>query len=354
VAAVNTLNGTMIEGRPMNVRPWARPPPGSEMDGGGFKGGFKDGGDFQGKGANNPLRSVDDSLKVFVGNLPYGVASESLQQALQSHFGQVGRVTWVEIRPRGCAEIGFSAPEEALAAVNTLNGSIIEGRPMTVKSWSRPPPGQKGGLGTFQDGPGGAMGGKGFSPDWACSQCGYTNFARNPQCRQCGAARPPQVQQVPQVQVQTQQTLVLTQFAVDQFGNPVYRDASGNTYDHNYQQVMVQGQTAPQPQAVPQAGYVQQPQAVPQAGYMQQAGPLRPRRRPFAPPPSWTRSRETGRAPGAATTTLRGIPPAVSAAAGGPARPSQTVRSPRHRRAPCQALRTPLAGGRAARGVGMG
>jgi len=252
------------------------------MDGGGFKGGFKDGGDFQGKGANNPLRSVDDSLKVFVGNLPYGVASESLQQALQSHFGQVGRVTWVEIRPRGCAEIGFSAPEEALAAVNTLNGSIIEGRPMTVKSWSRPPPGQKGGLGTFQDGPGGAMGGKGFSPDWACSQCGYTNFARNPQCRQCGAARPPQVQQVPQVQVQTQQTLVLTQFAVDQFGNPVYRDASGNTYDHNYQQVMVQGQTAPQPQAVPQAGYVQQPQAVPQAGYMQQA----PQPQAWAPAPA--------------------------------------------------------------------
>lgn len=78
--------------------------------------------------------------KLYVGNLPYSVTEERLQQ----HFAQHGSVVSARIitdkfsgRSKGFGFVEMSSDEEAQHAVQTLNGTDFEGRNIVV-SEARP------------------------------------------------------------------------------------------------------------------------------------------------------------------------------------------------------------------------
>jgi RNA recognition motif-containing protein len=78
--------------------------------------------------------------KLYVGNLPYSVTEERLQQ----HFAQYGSVVSARIitdkfsgRSKGFGFVEMSSDQEAERAVNALNGTDLEGRNIVV-SEARP------------------------------------------------------------------------------------------------------------------------------------------------------------------------------------------------------------------------
>ena len=80
--------------------------------------------------------------KLYVGNLPYSVTEDRLQQ----HFAQHGSVVSARIitdkfsgRSKGFGFVEMSSDEEAERAVNALNGTDFEGRNIVV-SEARPQP----------------------------------------------------------------------------------------------------------------------------------------------------------------------------------------------------------------------
>jgi cold-inducible RNA-binding protein len=95
--------------------------------------------------------------KLYVGNLPYSVTEERLQQ----HFGQHGSVISARIitdkftgRSKGFGFVEMSSDQEAERAVNTLNGTDFEGRNIVVSEARPQAPRGPGGPG------GGGMGGR--------------------------------------------------------------------------------------------------------------------------------------------------------------------------------------------------
>eukprot|EP00811_Abedinium_folium_P006872 NODE_1633_length_2415_cov_6.243007.p1 GENE.NODE_1633_length_2415_cov_6.243007~~NODE_1633_length_2415_cov_6.243007.p1 ORF type:complete len:463 (+),score=107.68 NODE_1633_length_2415_cov_6.243007:53-1390(+) len=133
--------------------------------------------------------------RIFIGNLAY----TTNWQALKDHFSPIGQIEFVSVllRPdrtsKGCGMVNFYSHEDAMAAVEKLNDSLLEGRHISVKldvegkfkarpepgavprvfqkmkdvpssshhrgpSSMRPPPSMSGGVGAPA---GGAAGGKG-------------------------------------------------------------------------------------------------------------------------------------------------------------------------------------------------
>ena len=71
------------------------------------------------------------SRKLFVGNLPYSVTSERLQEA----FSQFGTVTSSKVivdretgRSRGFAFLEMETDDQGAAAMQAMNGSLLDGR----------------------------------------------------------------------------------------------------------------------------------------------------------------------------------------------------------------------------------
>ncbi|SPE52616.1 RNP-1 like RNA-binding protein [Verrucomicrobia bacterium] len=101
------------------------------------------------------------ATKLFVGNLPFTVTENDLQD----HFAQAGPVVAVNImqdratgRSRGFAFVEMSSQEDANKAISMFHQKDFQGRPLTVNE-ARPreerPPGGGGGYG------GGGRGGRG-------------------------------------------------------------------------------------------------------------------------------------------------------------------------------------------------
>ncbi|HWH72391.1 MAG TPA: RNA-binding protein [Candidatus Sulfotelmatobacter sp.] len=87
------------------------------------------------------------STKLYVGNLSFNTTENELQDAFASH----GMVTEANLmmdratgRPRGFAFVSMSTPEEAQAAINALNGTMLGGRNLTVNE-ARPQGERSGG-----------------------------------------------------------------------------------------------------------------------------------------------------------------------------------------------------------------
>ena len=101
------------------------------------------------------------SRKLFVGNLPYSVTSERLQEA----FAQFGTVTSSKVivdretgRSRGFAFLEMETDDQGAAAMQAMNGALLDGRSIAVREAVERQPG--GGGGGF----GGGGGGGGFRP----------------------------------------------------------------------------------------------------------------------------------------------------------------------------------------------
>src|SRR5512144_226549 len=75
------------------------------------------------------------SAKLFVGNLSFNITENDLQDAFAAHGTVVEANLMMDRatgRPRGFAFVTMSTDEEAQKAIDALNGSTIDGRPVTV------------------------------------------------------------------------------------------------------------------------------------------------------------------------------------------------------------------------------
>ena len=104
--------------------------------------------------------------KLYVGNLPYSVRDEDLQQSV----GQFGAVTSAKVmmerdtgRSKGFGFVEMASDAEAQAAINGMNGQPLGGRSVVVNEArpmeARPP--RTGGFGGGGGGYGGGAGGGG-------------------------------------------------------------------------------------------------------------------------------------------------------------------------------------------------
>jgi cold-inducible RNA-binding protein len=110
--------------------------------------------------------------KLYVGNLPYSVRDEDLQQS----FGQFGSVTSAKVmmerdtgRSKGFGFVEMGSDAEAQAAINGMNGQSLGGRSVVVNEArpmeARPPRSSGfggGGGGGGYGGGGGRSGGGGY------------------------------------------------------------------------------------------------------------------------------------------------------------------------------------------------
>ena len=104
--------------------------------------------------------------KLYVGNLPYSVRDEDLQQS----FGQFGAVTSAKVmmerdtgRSKGFGFVEMGSDAEAQAAITGMNGQPLGGRSVVVNEArpmeARPPRSGGGGFGGGGGGYGGGGGG---------------------------------------------------------------------------------------------------------------------------------------------------------------------------------------------------
>ena len=104
--------------------------------------------------------------KLYVGNLSYGVTSETLAQLFSAH----GKVDSADViidrmtgRSKGFGFVEMSTEDEARAAIAATNGQDLEGRAMIVNEARPPAPRVGGGGGGFgggeRRGGGGGFGG---------------------------------------------------------------------------------------------------------------------------------------------------------------------------------------------------
>ena len=74
-------------------------------------------------------------MKLYVGNLSFSTTEEALQNEFSAH-GQVEEVAVITDRdtgrPRGFAFVSMSNDGEARAAIESLNGTELDGRTITV------------------------------------------------------------------------------------------------------------------------------------------------------------------------------------------------------------------------------
>src|SRR5262245_8308981 len=103
------------------------------------------------------------STKLFVGNLSFNTTENDLQDAFAAH-GTVIEANLMMDRmtgkPRGFAFVTMSTPEEAQKAIDSLNGSQLDGRALTVNI-ARPREERPGGGGGGRRDFGGGRGGGG-------------------------------------------------------------------------------------------------------------------------------------------------------------------------------------------------
>src|SRR3972149_4048598 len=103
-------------------------------------------------------------MKLYVGKLSFSTTEEALQNEFSAH-GQVEEVAVITDRdtgrPRGFAFVTMSNDAEAQAAIESLNGTELDGRAITVnEAKPKTNAGGGGGRGGPRGGGGGASRGK--------------------------------------------------------------------------------------------------------------------------------------------------------------------------------------------------
>jgi nucleolin len=187
------LDGSLMDGRSISVRPFSSGPPGGAgargagpgpggggfgAGGGGFGAGGGGGGGFGGGGMGGDRRPPprDDSNRtLYVGNLPYDIEDADMRSMFsQMNVKDLDRIhlpmDHATGRKRGFAFVSFINEDAAKAALEVLGNLSVRGRPCTVHiahpRGERPPPRPDrpsfgGGGGGFGGGGGGGFGGGG-------------------------------------------------------------------------------------------------------------------------------------------------------------------------------------------------
>lgn len=136
------------------------------------KGAEKGGKGMEKGGKANPLKEIDNSLKVWVGNL----ADNVTWKELQTHFEQAGKVRWTEVMRKGMACVAYNSVEDVATAIAMLNGTSLANQEIQADAWEAKPKSEDSGKG--QKAWGGndeGKAGKGWSvatpmfvkPDWS-------------------------------------------------------------------------------------------------------------------------------------------------------------------------------------------
>lgn len=103
---------------------------------------------------------IDLSKKIYVGNLPFSTTDAELRRLFEAH-GAVDSVSVITDRetgrPRGFAFVEMSDASSAAAAISTLNGRELDGRPLRVNEAQERAAGG-GGRGGYGGGGGGGYG----------------------------------------------------------------------------------------------------------------------------------------------------------------------------------------------------
>jgi len=102
-------------------------------------------------------------MRIYVGNLPYEVTEDELQQEFQA-FGEVTSVSIITDkfsgRPKGFAFVEMGSSTESEAAIEGMNGKAIGERTIVVNE-ARPRPDNRSGGGAYGDRRSGGYGGGG-------------------------------------------------------------------------------------------------------------------------------------------------------------------------------------------------
>jgi cold-inducible RNA-binding protein len=103
------------------------------------------------------------STKLYVGNLPYSITQQTLQEKF-AQFGQVNSVNVITDRDtgqnKGFAFVEMSSSSEAQKAIQGMNGVSIDGRDIKVnEAKPQAPRDNRGGGGGFGGGRSGGGGG---------------------------------------------------------------------------------------------------------------------------------------------------------------------------------------------------
>ena len=87
------------------------------------------------------------NTKLFVGNLSFNTTENDLQDTFAAHGSVIEANLMTDRttgRPRGFGFVTMGSPEEALKALQALNGAIVDGRSITVNE-ARPKEERAGG-----------------------------------------------------------------------------------------------------------------------------------------------------------------------------------------------------------------
>lgn len=102
-------------------------------------------------------------MRIYVGNLPYDVTEEELQQEFQA-YGEVASVSIISDkfsgRPKGFGFVEMGSQSEGEAAIEGLNGKVLKERTIVVNE-ARPRPDNRSGGSYGGDRSGGGYGGRG-------------------------------------------------------------------------------------------------------------------------------------------------------------------------------------------------
>ena len=138
------MNGTELDGRPLNVNNAKSRPEGADRS--------------QQRQKSFGDATSPPSETIFVANIAFGATEDVIGEA----FGQHGTVTSVRLptdmesgQPKGYGYVQFAAVDEAIAAMEAMKGAVIEGRPLRL-DYATPKPDRGGGGGR-----GGGRGGRG-------------------------------------------------------------------------------------------------------------------------------------------------------------------------------------------------
>lgn len=77
-----------------------------------------------------------NKLKLYIGNLPYQIETAHLKETFEK-FGEIVDVVVIKNsesgRSRGFGFVTYAAETSASAALQAMNGEVIEGRPLRIK-----------------------------------------------------------------------------------------------------------------------------------------------------------------------------------------------------------------------------